>query len=804
MRAKSKSTLVNHAALGDNIRKKRSEKNISQEYLAEMLDISRQSISKWENGLSEPSRKNLIQLADIFDCELVELLGNEEGAKGKDVNDKTVVIGLSAGQADINRLKDFLREMPPDIFDCYRVDIVIAWGGDRKKINQLASRIERYTGHKVYFAESVLEELEPNRICLMALGEDEIDGFFEDISRQYGQDAIGVFLSQVRRKLPGIARLRKGGGLTICCEPEATQTGSVWNTSLLGEFEHVMEPLSMGYWIAGYVRKVFLESENGTADILDDKNYRRIVYALKKKSALPIGDFREAYVIMGLLESIRRRPSFPANNFYVDYLESQPEEQEYLFESIMRCTRKNLPEVTELLALKKVIPEIRLDKNEIRIWVTDCGNGLEAYTVGMLLADYLKESVRDSGIKIFATDMDEGTITKAIKGVYKEEEIKELPEKWRENYFQRSAGGWNISQSIRNMVIFSVHDIVTSPPFSRLDMIICRNAVNIFRIHSRRAIMKRFSYALKQDGLLMLGEGQEIKETFQWFTRIEGHDTLYRRQKGVHYLKPPLNENPEKERSANSRVIEEILSAGIPSCIVTDEAYEIIYVGQQGGRYLEFKAGEFSRNLFDILDKEIGIYVNMLVRKLEKEEGTENRESAVMKRKTGSIVLHVIRKFITESWYYLVWFEEKDEEEMRKRMTDDYERAELEKELRLSQESLLQALEELELLRNKYEVSNEKLQSANEELVVINDELQVSNGELAATNRKLARVNSELTAANKKLAEKNNNFQKEINKMMELSDNTGGGGGSIHCLEYSFLTPSKGSASGEGSSGFLR
>ena len=104
MSAKSKNALVNHAALGDNIRKKRSEKNISQEYLAEMLDISRQSISKWENGLSEPSRKNLIQLADILECKLSELLGQEDGSKA---NDKAFVIGVSAGQADLGRLKDF-------------------------------------------------------------------------------------------------------------------------------------------------------------------------------------------------------------------------------------------------------------------------------------------------------------------------------------------------------------------------------------------------------------------------------------------------------------------------------------------------------------------------------------------------------------------------------------------------------------------------------------------------------------------------------------------------------------------------
>ena len=233
-------------------------------------------------------------------------------------------------------------------------------------------------------------------------------------------------------------------------------------------------------------------------------------------------------------------------------------------------------------------------------------------------------------------------------------------------------------------------------------------------------------------------------------------------------------ENVEKEHPATSRVVEEILAASIPSCIIADEQYEIIYVGQQAGQFLVFKSGEFSRNLFDNLDREIGIYINMLVRKLKKEDVPQNRESVVIKKSKGKLVLHVLRKFILESWYYLIWFEENEDANEEKRIKEDYERAELERELRISQDSLIQALEEIENLKNKYEVSNEKLQSANEELVVINDELQVANAELTATNRKLARVNGELTTANRKLAEKNGKFQKKVNKILDLSD--GGGG----------------------------
>ena len=786
MSGDSKNALQNHAVLGENIRQKRQEKHISQEYLAEMLDISRQSISKWENGLSEPTRKNLVQLADIFECELSELLCQEDAGETKN---QAVVIGVAAEQADMGRLKEFFREMPADVYDCYHASLLIAWDGMPEEMERLAVQIEQYTGREVYIADSVSDEIAPDRIYLTDCKDGGFDDFFLQLASLYGQNAVGVLLSVNKGKLAGIERLRKEGGSAICCEPEENQNGA-WNAALRGEFEYVIEPLAMGYWIAGYLRKRYLKSEEETSDILDEKYYRRIVRALKRKSELPIADFREAYVIMGLLECMKRRTSFPAADFYVDYLEESGEEQEYLFQSIMRYTKKNVPGLTDLFELKSIFPKAHLKGREIRIWVADCGNGLEVYAVAMMLADYLQNDIKYSTIKIFATDMEEGIITAAIKARYTEWELREIPEQWKTKYFQRDADGWLISQNIRNMVIFSVHDIVANPPFARLDMIVCRNAMNLFRIRSRRTMMKRFSYALNQGGYLMLGRGQEINETLRWFAPVEGCYTLYKKEKGVHYLKPAAVENVEKEHTATSRVVEEILAASIPSCIIADEAYEIIYVGQQAGEFLEFKTGEFSRNLFDNLDREIGIYVNMLVRKLKKEETPQNRESAVIKKSKGMLVLHVLRKFILESWYYLIWFEDGDDFEnvKEKHSVEDHERAELERELRISQDSLIQALEEIENLKNKYEVSNEKLQSANEELVVINDELQVANAELTATNRKLARVNGELTTANRKLAEKNGEFQKKVNKILDLSD----GGGwrklrSLFGMEFLYL-----------------
>ena len=738
-----KEVIPDNAALGKNIRKKRLEKNISQEYLAEKLDISRQSISKWENGLSEPSKRNLAQLARIFDCELEELLYGTQGLIEKD---GMIVVGVAVLNNDIDRLKQFFQEMPSDIYDCYRVSFVIALDNAATKAEkfQAVDKIRQYSGRSVVPIDLENDEIVPH--CIFVTEQESngggFDCFFRLLAEEYGKNTAAVLMSGKSGNVYGISLIKKAGGLTILCELERRLPNQdIWNAAGSSAFNHVLEPEVMGYWLAA--------DENALA-LMDEKYYMQVIKALKKKTELPLEDFKEGYVISGFMECMKYRQSTPPPDFYVKYLEESEEEQENLLKSIMKYARRNAPGIAGLLELKGVLPEISEESSEIRIWVADCGNGLEVYAIAMMLADNTKLNVKYDNVKIFATDMREEIIASAIKGRYDDSELEEIPEQWKKKYFQRDGDSWLIRQKIRNKVIFSVHDVITNPPFARLDLVVCRNAMNIFRIRGRRNIIKRFSFALKQNGLLMLGDRQDIREVFRWFSVLEGHKNVYKKERGVSFLKPVY---AEKESFTAGKVIEELFAASMPSCIIIDERYEIIYTGKNGGRYLGFKTGEFSKNLFDNIDREIGIHINAIIRKLKKEDD-ETTESVRLKKSSFSLTIHVLRKFISEADYYLIWFEE-DKDTVHTVKCEDQEKAELERELKVTQESLMQALEELESVRSKYEISNEKLQSTNEELVVINDELQVANGELEATNRKLTRVNGELMEANTKLAKTN-------------------------------------------------
>ena len=382
-----KEVIPDNAALGKNIRKKRLEKNISQEYLAEKLDISRQSISKWENGLSEPSKKNLAQLARIFDCELEELIYGTQGLIEKD---GMIVVGVAVLNNDIDRLKQFFQEMPSDIYDCYRVSFVIAlddadtWAVDK---------IRQYSGRAVVPIDLENDEIVPN--CIFVTEQESNGGgfesFFQLLAEEYGKNTAAVLMSGKNEKAYGISLIKKAGGLTILCELERRLPNQdMWVAAGSSVFNHVLEPEVMGYWLAMFVRRKFLGADENVLALMDEKYYMQVIKALKRKNELPLEDFKEEYVISGFRECMKYRQPTPPPDFYVKYLEESEEEQEKLLKSIMGYARRNVPGISGLLELKGILPEISDEASEIRIWVADCGNGLEVYAVAMMLADEMK------------------------------------------------------------------------------------------------------------------------------------------------------------------------------------------------------------------------------------------------------------------------------------------------------------------------------------------------------------------------------------------------------------------------------
>lgn len=744
--------------LGENIRRKRTERNISQEELAERLDISRQSISKWETGLSEPSAKNLTQLARIFRCELSELIGAEEPPEGKR---DFAVIGVEAVPLDMGRLQAFFQELPLDIMDCCGASIMIAWSGVPEEKEPLEELVRKYTEHgcRTGFPEEILE---PDAVYLAdrkSYGGD-LDGFFGTLARRYGENTVAVIFSDCAKNgRDGVEQVKKAGGICFLCEPEKKTEEApyqYWNAPDTGLFDYVLEPVNMGYWIANHVRKRFYGREGKYQGFLSERFYHRVYESLKNTGVSSYGDFKEEYIIRFVRQRIEET-GVSSLEAYGRMLKESPDEQNKLAERIRLYMWKNTGDGTELLELAGLIEEIKPEINGIRIWIAGSGKGLDAYVAAMMLSDYMEHHRWYDKIKIFATDAEEELVSEAIKGIFEPAEISNLPEEWKRKYFQKKEFGFQVSQVIRNMIIFSVHDILNDPPFSRLDLLICRDVMKKFRIRSRKTIIARFSYALNQNGYLVLGKGEDIGELCNWFVCEEQYQgRIWRKQKSAHLS---VNRGlAEKESLSVGKVVEELLTASMPACIIVDERQEILYTGKEAGKYLQFKAGKFSKNLFDNVDRKTRILIDMALKYLEPER--DNQKIMVVREGENgedSVNIYALGKMIREHCYYLIWFESQEDREKKNNEYEFFNRREekLERELDISQNNLYQAIKELDDTRDKYELINEKLQSANEELTLMNDELQMTNQELAASNRKLTRVNVE--------------YQRRLNEMPDFS-----------------------------------
>lgn len=739
--------------LGENIRRKRVEQNISQEFLAERLAISRQSISKWENGLSEPSTKNLTQLAAIFHCEVHDLIGDE--ARSEEAAN-LFVIGIAVSCEDFGKLKYFFQEMPSDVSDCYGSSFVIACSENISGKKEPVAMIEKYSGRSVL---RILpgERVQPGNIYWLDNRgrEGSFNEFFGSLAQQYGKNVVAVFFSGWERDgLKGIRQVKKAGGMTVLREVEKNRLDDNYRSVSGGDlFDYILEPAHMGFWIAEHIRRSVFSQAAKDGFVLSSFSYR-VQESLKKLGSIPLLDLKEDILIKALFER-SEACGLSSLEYYGRLLESSEEEQEKMKQSILRifCTRKE--DWTSLLELKELILNRNPEVNGMRIWLAGCGSGLDAYVIAMMLSDHMESHKWHGKLKLFATDMDEEIVSSAIQGYFSEDDIKDLPGPWKQKYFRQTVFGYQVSQPIRNMIIFSVHGVLTAPAFSRLDLLICRNVLRKFRILSRKSVVAKFSHALNQSGYLVLGRGEDIDELLLWFQNVEKYDgKVWRKQKSAPLaLNTPL---PEEQFSVG-QVVQRLLTASIPSCVIVDERYEILYTGPEVGKYLQFKTGEFSRNLFDNMDRKLSVSIDTALKYLQQ---SNNRQEVMVVNANdpslGNINIHVLSRVIKGHAYYLIWFDKPRESKQQDKVYEFFSQKEekLEQELSILQTKLYQTMEELDNTRDRYELMNEKLHSSNEELILMNDELQVVNQELTASNRKLTRVNSE--------------YQREINEMPDF------------------------------------
>lgn len=460
---------------------------------------------------------------------------------------------------------------------------------------------------------------------------------------------------------------------------------------------------------------------------------------------------------------------------YNNHLQKNYGEADLLYKNILIGVTSFYRDFKAFDIIRRLLSERLKGKEEniVRVWVPGCSTGEEAYTLAIVISDILGERRSSWKVQIFATDIDDDALNIARKGSYPESALMPIDKQHQEQYFSVYDDQFLVDKSIREMVIFSRHDILSDPPFLKLDLITCRNLLIYLNSETQKKILPMFHYALNNHGLLMLGKSESIGQFHNYFKTMDNRWRIYQanylgdenntpatkidHHRLYQYRRAPVEHAPSV-KTLRDIFINKIQEYVMPMCLLINETQDIIFSGGKNP-YLSRPVGVSSDNLIKNIHPQLVTEVRIALQKASKEQALA--KTPYVKVNLFSNVERFVRVVIvpvdasseTES-AILLNFQEEDPDDpffsgpaIDTSQSNDEVVKQLETELLRTQNQMQTLVEELETSNEELQSLNEELQSANEELQSTNEELETTNEELQSTNEELQTAYSELRAS---------------------------------------------------------
>jgi two-component system CheB/CheR fusion protein len=609
-----------------------------------------------------------------------------------------------------------------------------------------------------------------------------IDTFFSSLAKDKEESAIGIILSGSGSDgAVGIKAIKNGGGITIVQEERSAKYSSMPRASIdTGCVDAVLSPSVIGKELQSIISSpnIFFVNENAPKNL--DIIYDILIDRLGT-------DFTD-YKINTIQRRIHRRMAVnKIDNLdkYVEYLKSSNKESELLYKDLLVIVTSFFRDTDAFESIKKVIKNIVSSKKKgdnIRVWVPGCATGEEVFSIAMLIHKELVKQNKLQYIKvqIFATDISEEAIYEARSARYFKEEIINIPKEMVDEYFVKRDDYYEVSKNIRDLVVFSKHDLIKDPPFINLDMLSCRNLLIYFNSTLQKRLFAVFHHSLRQRGYLFLGKSESTSGLTSIFGTVDSKWKIFQREET---LSPPKLEYLQyyPKRYTNTVTItepkhkpsldkEEVMSDAIASSVVQffaknfiiiDKENAIIYTSGDVKQYLELPVGKMTNDILSFTKEDIRIDLRAAIYKTRREQKATVQKIHVISEDNSNYYISVLP--MPNSDYFsdalLIMFSEIEYEDNSKKIhITQQDKYEIEHELMVTKERLQTTIEELETSNEELQSTNEELQSANEELRSTNEELETSNEELQSSNEELSTVNDELEIKSRDLRETNDDL----------------------------------------------
>src|SRR6266542_2487851 len=630
-----------------------------------------------------------------------------------------------------------------------------------------------------------------------------IDAFLQTLAEDQSTRAIGVILPGTATDgTLGLEAIKAEGGITFAQEPKSARYDSMPRSAVAaGCVDFVLKPEGIAEEIARISRHPYVApaeiaepGAEGTAQPAVKNGFNKILALLRRVTGV---DF-SLYKTNTLRRRIRRRMilnKLDGLDEYAKYLREHAAEVENLYQDILINVTSFFrnPETFEVLK-EKIFPRIvehRAPDEPVRIWVVGCSTGEEAYSVAMAFTEFAGEGADHIPVQIFATDINQKGVERARAGLYPKNIAEDVSPDRLRRFFTEAEGGYRVSKPLRDMCVFARQNIIADPPFSRMDLISCRNLLIYLEPVLQKQILPLLHYALKPAGVLWLGSSETTGAASDLFEPEDKKHRFYTRKPATgrpRFNYPTGDQTWEKsngrrqpaaraERAATSGETEAqreadriILSRYAPASVIISEEMNVLQLRGDVAPYLEQSPDRATRNLLKLAREGLLVALREAVDKARRDENPVRKENLRVKYDgaTGDVNLEVIplKHSPSQERYFLILFETAEAADQgggrragdRRRKSEERQIKQLSQELAAARDYLQSVIEEYEATNEELQSASEEAQSSNEELQSINEELETSKEELESANEELITLNEELNNRNAELGRLNSDL----------------------------------------------
>jgi two-component system, chemotaxis family, CheB/CheR fusion protein len=620
-----------------------------------------------------------------------------------------------------------------------------------------------------------------------------IDFFFRSLAEDQHEAAIGIVLSGTGSDGSlGLKSLKAEGGLTIAQAPDtAAYEDMPRNAIATQDVDFVLPPGKMGEVIQKVLRHEIQvgDKESETDAAIPSGGMQKLFFLLHARTG---HDF-SLYKPTTLRRRIERRMKInliKTLEEYVTYLGDHPQEIEALFREMLINVTNFFrdPDAYQALidkAIRPILPGKAATHAPLRVWVAGCSTGEEAYSLAIAIQEQIDALHIDCQMQIYATDIDGEAVAAARTGHYSQSIIENVSEERLQRFFHPEEQGYRIKKNVRDRVVFATQNLISDPPFSKIDLLCCRNVLIYLEPELQNQLFPLFHHALAPEGVLFLGNSESLGSSGHLFTTLDRKHKLFRRKEVV---TPPrvrtrINVTPREviSRVAFGQMMDPnptgrlrdwtekaLLEFHSPACVIVDEKHNLLFVHGHTGKFLEPAPGEMHTNLLRMAREGLKTDLATAIHAAVTAHETVRRAGIQVKTNGDyqSITLTVrpIEDPPELQGFVMVVFEEEPHSPLHlsNPPTDGAPRTrrigELQKQLKEKDEFLRAVVDELETTNQDLKSTNEELQSTNEEMQSANEELETSKEELQSTNEELTTINAELQKKNEELAGVNNDM----------------------------------------------